>query len=55
MSLVKGYRDRVGRGSSIYDNITGGEMWIINDENPEAIGQGKETCVTLIKSSKESV
>ena len=24
-------------------------MWIINDEDPEAIGQGKETCVTLIK------
>ena len=42
MSSVKVDRDRVGRGNSIYDNITGGEMWIINDENPEAIGQGKK-------------
>ena len=41
--------DRAGRGHSIYDNVVGGEMMIINDENPEAIVQGKETCVTLIK------
>ena len=39
--------DRKGRGHSIYDNVVGAAMWIINDENPEA---EKETCVTLIKS-----
>ena len=27
-------------------------MWIINDEDPEKIGQGFETCVVLIKRSK---
>ena len=51
MSLVKGDRYKVGRGRSIHDNVTGGEMWIINDEDPEKIGQGKETYVTLIKFS----
>jgi len=44
-------RDRKGRGHSIHDNVSG-EMWIINDEDPEKIGQGFETCVTLIKRSK---
>ena len=44
-------RDRAGRGRSIYDNVVGGEMWMINDENPEA---ERETYVTLIKSSKGS-
>ena len=39
-------RDRKGRGHSIYDNVVGGEIWIINDEDPEKIGRGKETCVT---------
>lgn len=30
--LVKGNRDRykVGRGRSIHDNVSGGEMWVIN-------------------------
>ena len=51
---VKGDRYRVGRGRSIHDNITGGEMWIIDDEDPQKIGQGFETCVTLIKSSRGS-
>ena len=27
-------------------------MWIVNDEDPEKIDQGFETCVTLMKSSK---
>ena len=29
-----------------------GEIWIINDEDPEKIGQGFETCAVLKKSSK---
>ena len=37
--------DRVGRGNSIYDNVAGGEMWFINDENPEAT---KETYVCIL-------
>ena len=41
-----------GRGHSIYDNITGGEMWIVNDEDPDKIDQGYETCAVLIKCSK---
>ena len=32
--------------------IEGGEIWIINDEDPVKIDQGFETCVTLKKSSK---
>ena len=61
MPLVKGERDRnrdrngdrykVGRGRSIHDNVNG-EMWVINDEDPEKIDQGYETLVTLMKSSK---
>ena len=49
MSVVKGDRYKVGRGRSIHDNVSGGEIWIINDEE---IGQGFETCATLIESSK---
>ena len=30
-------RDRAGRGHSIYDNVRSGEIWIINDEDPEKI------------------
>ena len=44
-------RYKVGRGRSINDNITGGERWIINDEDPEKINQGFETCATLMRSS----
>ena len=31
--LVKGNRDRykVGRGRRSHDNVSGGEMWVIND------------------------
>lgn len=47
--------DRVGRGNSIYDNVSGGgEIWVINDEDPEKIHQGFETCAVLKKSSKGS-
>ena len=40
--LVKGNGDRykVGRGRSIHDNVSGGEIWVINDEDPEKIAQG---------------
>ena len=31
-----------------------GEMWIINDEDPEKIDQGFETCVTLKKLLREN-
>ena len=51
MSLVKGDRYKVGRGRSIHDNVTGREMWIINDEDPEK--QGFETCPTLMRSSNK--
>ena len=44
--------DRVGRGNSIYDNVSGGEIWVINDEDPDKIDQGYETCAVLRKSSK---
>ena len=27
-------------------------MWVINDEDPDKINQGFETCATLRKSSK---
>ena len=53
MPLVKGkvieIRDRykVGRGNSIHDNVSGGEIWVINDEDPEKIDQGFETCAVL--------
>ena len=39
-------------GHSIHDNITGGEIWVVNDEDPEKIDQGYETCVVLHKCSK---
>ena len=45
-------RGRVGRGNSIYDNASGGEIWVINDEDPDKINQGFETCAVLRKSSK---
>lgn len=48
---VKGDRYRVGRGGSIHDNVSG-ETWIINDEEPEKIGQGFEICAVLIKRYK---
>ena len=46
MPVVKGDRYRDGRGHSIYDNVNG-EMWIVNDEDPEKIDQGFETCAVL--------
>ena len=52
--LVKGDRYKVGRGRSIHDNVSGGEMWIIHDEDPEKIHQGFETCAVLHKSPKGS-
>ena len=52
MLPVVGDRYRVGRGNSIYDNVSGGEIWVINDEDPDKIHQGFETCVTLRKSPK---
>ena len=30
------------------------QIWIINDEDPEKIGQGFETCVVLMKRSKHN-
>ena len=44
--------DRVDRGNSIYDNVAGGEIWVINDEDAAKIDQGFETCAVLRKSSK---
>ncbi len=47
-------RYRNGRGNSIYDNVSGCEMMIVADEDPEKIGQGYETCAVLHKSPKGS-
>ena len=30
-------RYKVGRGRSIHDNVTGGDMWFINDERRSEI------------------
>ena len=49
---MAGDRYRDGRGNSIHDNVSGGEMWVFNDEDPEKIGQGFETCATLMRFSK---
>ena len=40
--MALGDRYKNGRGHSIYDNVSGGEMWIVNDEDPAKIGQGFE-------------
>ena len=47
-------RYKVGRGRSIHDNVSGGEIWVINDEDPDKIGLGFETCAVLHLSPKGS-
>jgi hypothetical protein len=50
---LKADRYRNGRGNSIHDNVSGGEMWVINDEDYAKIDQGFETCVTLMRSNEK--